>query len=485
MAKAKTPSFILEMKLLTSKDDADILARRFVYAWRIQNELITHARKLLAKLSADKRYRRALAARKKIKSKKKIRSINGTLSAIRKEYGLSLYQFKTWVKPMQHRYRKNIDSRTAQAVADRVWKAVDKYLFDNGKAVHYVRLDDVTSMEGNDNATGIKYRKGRIVWNGLTIQVQRDKSNKYESEAMTHHVKYCRIVRKMVGTRWHYYVQLIMEGVPPMKHTAGPGRVGIDPGTLSVAVVSDTKCTLTALNEGVADYSKEINRIQRAMDRSRRVMNPDNYNTDGTVRRGRKHWRYSRNYKALASRKRSMERKQAASLRNHHERLANDILSQGAEIYTEDMDYKALQRRKKMTTINSRGRFDRKKRFGKSLKNGAPAMLLGIIDRKLRYTGHVLLKVNTGTFRASQYNHVTDDYVKKRLSKRHNTINGKWVQRDLYSAFLLMNSAKDLTHTNRSRCTRAYKKFLVNHDRCIEDLINSNCKLLSSFGTSR
>ena len=112
-------------------------------------------------------------------------------------------------------------------------------------------------------------------------------------------------------------------------------------------------------------------------------------------------------------------------------------------------------------------------------------MLLSIIDRKLRYEGRELHKVNTRTFRASQYNHVTDDYVKKKLSRRYDTVGGRWIQRDLYSSFLLMNSAEDLQHTDRARCIAGYDKFLINHDRCIASLQNSNRKLLGSFGFSR
>lgn len=149
------------------------------------------------------------------------------------------------------------------------------------------------------------------------------------------------------------------------------------------------------------------------------------------------------------------------------------------------MSYKSLQRRKKETTVNSRGRYDRRGRFGKSLENGAPAMLLSIIERKLRYEGKALHKVNTRTFRASQYNHVTDEYVKKRLSRRHNTINGRWVQRDLYSAFLLMNSDAFLEHADRDACIRTYDKFLEDHDRCINEVISSGAQILSSFGISR
>ena len=495
MAKAATSSFILELKLMTSPETERALDVRFLYVWRIKVQLVKHARKQINKYLADPHRRelvsekKALSSRTDAVSRKRCTSINHALNDLRLMYGLSQYQFKLWVKPLQHRYKKHIDSRTAQCIADDIWKAADKYLFGNGKALNIPKRDHVLSVHSNDNLTGIIFRKGYIKWRGLDIQVQRarhgTRERAYEDEALSHRVKYCRIIRKQFSGRLHYYVQLVLEGIPPKKHRIGTGRVGIDPGTSSAAVVAEKECVLTALNDGVPDYSREISRINRALDRSLRAMNPGNYNPDGTAKRSHKQWTRSENCRALQRRKRSLERKQASGRKCHHERLANEILSLGDEIYTEDMNYKGLQRRAKETTINSRGKFSRKARFGRSLKNGAPAMLLSMIDRKLRYEGKALHKVNTRAFRASQYNHVTDDYVKKRLSKRYNTINGRWVQRDLYSAFLLMNSADDLESTDRSLCIKTYGTFLENHDRCISDLQNSNCKLLSSFGISR
>ena len=487
MKRSKTPSFILEKKLLTSRKDEKVLDLRFSYAVKIHRQLRRHARVQIGKLREDGEYRSLLAERASLPAgdKKRRASIGKRFGQKRLEYGLSVNQFKQWAKPMQHRYKKHLDSRTVQAMSDEVWKSVEDVLFGNGKTVRFQKWHDIRSMEGNDNATGIKYRGGRIVWNGLSIQISRDKHNTYESEALKRRVKYCRIVRRPVGGRWHYYVQLVLEGHSPKKHSPGKGRVGIDPGTMSMAVSSETACMLTSLTEGVKDRSREVTRIQRAMDRSRRATNPDRFNKDGTVKKKRGRFKESRSYRLLAMRKRSLERKQAACRKCHHEALANRILSLGDEIYTEEMSYASLQRRKKETTVNSKGRFDRKKRFGKSLLNGAPSMLLSMIDRKLRYEGKELHRVNTHTFRASQYDHTTDDYVKKRLGKRHNIINGRWVQRDLYSAFLLMNSDGFLEHTDRIRCTDTYDNFLVLHDRCIEELKTGSHELLTSFGISR
>ena len=495
MARSKTPSFILEKKLLTSQKAEGVLELRFRYVWHIKVQLVKYARRQIRKYLENCRRKELVSERQNLYGRtdrisvKRRTEISRELNDIRLSYGLSQYQFKLWVSPLQHRYKKHIDSRTAQCIADDIWKAVDKYLFGDGKTLHIPKRDDVWSVESNDNTTGILYRKGHIKWCGLDIQMQRashsSSERAYEEEALSHRVKYCRLKRKQFSGRWHYYVQLVMEGLPPKKHSIGTGRVGIDPGTLSAAVVSDRKCILTALDEGAADYSKDINRINRALDRSRRANNPKNYNDDGTVKKGLKTWVYSKSYRIEQRKKRSFERKQAASLKCHHEALANEVLSLGNDIVTENMMYRGLQRRAKETTKNSKGKYNRKSRFGKSLKTGAPAMLLSIIDRKLHYEGRELHKVNTRTFRASQYNHVTDEYIRKRLSRRHNIIDGRWIQRDLYSAFLLMNSNAALDHADRELCQKTYEKFLVNHDHCIADLTDGKHKLLSSFGIYR
>ena len=92
---------------------------------------------------------------------------------------------------------------------------------------------------------------------------------------------------------------------------------------------------------------------------------------------------------------------------------------------------------------NDNGKFKRKKRFGKSLANKAPSMLLAIIDRKLGYYGEKLIEINTFESKASQFNQIEGTHTKKSLSQRWNDFNGINIQRDMYSAFLIMNISDD------------------------------------------
>ena len=97
-------------------------------------------------------------------------------------------------------------------------------------------------------------------------------------------------------------------------------------------------------------------------------------------------------------------------------------------------------------------------------------MLLSMIDRKLSYYGKRLIKIDTVSARASQFNHFDGTYKKKKLSQRWNNFNGVKVQRDLYSAFLIMNVAEDLKSFDISKCNERFNNFYQLHNLEVERL---------------
>ena len=482
MRKATTPSFILTLKLNTSKQDGDILEHRFACANRIYNVLVRHARKQVQKLRQDKNYWELMGLVGEVGESAYKREISKQLSEIRLSYGLSEYKFHSFVAEQQHKYKKDIDANTAQKIATTAWQACEKALFGGGKEIHFRRLDDLRSMEGKSNASGIRFKGGRLFWNGLVIQPQIRKGDSYAREALKNRVKYCRIQRKPVGSGWHYYLQLILEGTPPQKHIFPDGRVGIDIGTSTVAAASEGDCILEELGADVEQHTREIDRIQRAMDRSRRATNPANFNKDGTAKKGHRKWVRSKGYQKLRQRKRVLERKISDTLKQSHEAQADHILSMGTEIYVEDMNFSALAKKAKETQKNGKGRFKRRGRFGKTIRRHAPAKLIGVIERKLSYRDGCLHRVDTWSFKASQYNHEDDLYEKKPLEKRTTCIGDRVIQRDLYSAFLLMNSRNDLKSTDRARCIETFPGFLEAYNRWYEKTVDTGKKLPSSAG---
>lgn len=91
-------------------------------------------------------------------------------------------------------------------------------------------------------------------------------------------------------------------------------------------------------------------------------------------------------------------------------------------------------------------------------------MLLTIIDRKLRYYGEKLIEINTFEAKASQFNHFDETYTRKSLSQRWNNFNGMKIQRDMYSAFLIMNISKDLKSFDMNKCTERFENFYRLHN---------------------
>jgi len=383
---------------------------------------------------------------------------------------------------MQKYFKTNIDSFTAQKIATRLWESYNDLIFGDGRKIHYKRFGTLNSLEGKSNVSGIWFRDNILYWNGLKIPVQIDYNNPYESMAMQSKIAYCRIIRKYINGKYKFYLQIIFRGIAPpkidketgtFKRLMGVGDVGLDIGIQTVAISSNSTVQIYELADKVQNIENEKRRIQHKMDRSRRSMNADNFNEDGTIKEQigkRTVWVKSKRYLKLQSRLRELYRKQADIRKLQHEIMANNFVALGDRFLVETMNFNGLQKRAKKTEKNEKGRYKRKKRFGKSIAKKAPAMFLEILDRKLKSHGTQLYKIDTKSVKASQYNHVEDNNKKKKLSQRWNYINGKKVQRDMYSAFLIMNVNDDLKTINKEKCDNRYSNFLNLHDLEVQKL---------------
>ncbi len=119
-------------------------------------------------------------------------------------------------------------------------------------------------------------------------------NNYYEYQAMQSKICYNRIVRKYVKSKYKYYVQIVFKGTPPtkinnntgeIKHNIGNGDVGLDIGTQTIAISSQTDVKLLELADKVQNIENQKQKLLRKMDRSRRSTNPDNYNEDGAIKK--------------------------------------------------------------------------------------------------------------------------------------------------------------------------------------------------------
>lgn len=467
-------NFVVQFPLKTEKYQEDILEKRFKIGRYIYNSLVTITQNRYKEMIKTKRYRTLMDQLTGDKTNDK--PIWKEIGLMRKEYDLTEYSFHKDVKPLQKHFLKNIDAFTAQKIATELWRAYEDFFYGEGKAVHYKKYNSLNTLEGKSNATGIKFRNNRLIWNKLDIPVDIDYSNPYEYQAMQSEIAYCRIVRRYIKYKYKYYLQIVFKGVPPVKtdketgeikHPIGKGDVGIDIGTSTIAYVSESDVKIRELADRVQNIENEKRKILRKMDRSRRATNPDNYNDDGTIKNqsGKKLiWNNSNHYNKYIGKLKELCRKQAAVRKYQHECLANEIVSLGDTIFVENMSFKGLSKRAKKTEKNDKGKFKSKKRFGKTIAVRAPAMLLEIIDRKLSYDGKTLIKIDTWSAKASQFNHFDETCAKKKLSQRWNYIGEYKIQRDMYSAFLIMNTAEDLKSFDINKCNERFDKFYELHN---------------------
>lgn len=479
-------NFVLTLELKTEKWQEDILDKRFNIGRQIYNACLGELLKRYNTMIQSKEYRKVLNMVKGKERNKKFRELN-------KKYGLTEYSLHKFVAPMQHHFKKNIDSFTAQKIATRVFNAFKKHMLHESKNVYFKKYGELNSLEGKSNGTGIKFIDNKLVWNGLEIPAIIKKNDEYAQMALGNRIKYCRVLRRFIRGKYKYYLQIIVDGTPPIKidkvtgeikNPIGKGRVGIDIGTQTIAISSNSNVKLLELAPDINNIEKEKRILLRKLDRQRRANNPHKYNKDGTIKQGNKdRWIKSNKYIKTQSELKELQRKQKDIRKQNHEKLANYILGLGDKIYVEDMNYKGLQTRAKETAINEKtGKYNKKKRFGKSLANKAPSMFLTILEKKLKFNGQKLYKIDTISVKASQYNHIEDKYIKKNLNERWNDFGDYKIQRDLYSSFLIMNVKDDLKEIDKDLCFKTFHNFKILHDREIARIKNSNDRLISSMG---
>lgn len=495
MSKNDGPIFVLTLPMLTNQLNFFHFDKIFEVSRKIQNACLDEILKRDRLVQDNKQYRKIVRCIKVVQNKllkskdegeikrleKELRSIYSEQRQIESRFGLNEYSIHDYVAPMKRHFEGLFDINTAQKLASRAWEAYEKKRYGNAKKVYFKKYGSMTSIEGKTNKSGITFREvnGQYIVNvmGTKVPVKVEQMDVYAKEALLNlkNVKYCRIVRKMIRGKMRYFVQLVIKGLPPAKRDKntgmfkvrlGKGRTGIDPGMQTMAVVSDKVVLLRELAPDVNKLESKKRLILRKMDRSKRATNPNKFNPDGTYKKGnRDRWEFSNNYIKLLNELQDIQRKQAAKRRQSHCRLANVILRTGDEFFVETMNYQALQKRAKETKISEKtGKFQRKKRFGKSIANKAPALFVSILEYKCKFLSAKFHKINTCTAKASQYNHETDDYEKKKLYQRWSEVGNFTVQRDLYSAFLIKNIDDSLEKIDKTLCDTTFENFIANHD---------------------
>ena len=481
MQKKGKKMFVYTVKLNTNLSHHHALEKRFRMADDIYQKTLREILKRTRKMKKDPRYKRAYQLEKGVER-------NAILKELDAEYGLQgKFTFSKWANDYRNarNYAPYIPSDVAIKLGIRAWEAYSKVKFAQG--AKRVRLNEpLRSFEGKSDSALI-IRDGMFKMGTKHAKFECPvlyQDDEFEMNVLRNTFKYNRLVRKFQHGRWDYYVQMVFDGEPPIKHHRTTGNVGIDIGTSTIAVSTDDHTILEELAKGLDDKAEneQIIRLQRKLERQRRANNPDNYNEDGTIKRGRKIWHDSKSYLKTKQQLAELQRKRAMRRRNQHQTLANQIVASGDRFIVEQMSFKGLQAKAKEATVSeTTGRFRSRKRYGKTIGHRAPAMLVEMIRSKAELQGKRFIKAQTAKVKASQLDHVTATYTKVGLNVRTKTVGDELVQRDLYSAFLLQHVEDDGCTVDLDACERDFAQFLENQAITMANLETD----LSSTGKQR
>ena len=477
MAKCNSSSYIVEYELaFDNENPVSVLDKLEKIAKAIYNDCLNECLKRYHKLVHDKKYQELL---KEYKTSNNKRELIKKLNDIALSYGYSEYSMHEYVKKPYENFNKKLGSHECQKLATRAYKAVERLRYHQADKVNFKGKYDSISIEGKSSTSKLHYSDNlSISYGKYKYKLKIKRNDTYAWLALIDIVKYIRIYSKTIRGKKRWFAQLIFNGCPSSKNRQygdSSKTQGIDIGTSTIAVVNGDEAKLLELAPNCRENERMIKALSCKLERSRRATNPNNYNEDGTITKGKHNWHKSKNYLNAQAKLKDEYHKLSVKRKQAHEILANQIIANGTDIRVEEMNFRSLQKRSKKTTTNKNGKINSKKRYGKTIKTRAPSMLLSIIDRKLQYKNLRLKKVNTFKVKASQYNPIDGTYIKKQLKDRlvkldETTI----VQRDLLSAYIIAHTNDDLESINVVSCLNDFNSFKRLQDIEIQRLKDTN-----------
>lgn len=471
--RAQTSSYVVSTKVQLPES----IAKRLEKSLRISNSAYNEALSLgLKRFEALKRNsyyqellealrlaRKGIARLEKAEKttkglKQQVKCYNKVLSELRKAYSLTEYGLSAHLSQQRRKpgspYQQ-FNSGEIQVIAGQAMKTLEQVLFYQIKP-HKVRFrskfDLDVSFRNRVNTTGTRLEPSDRKDMAYRLYIHKASTfvdipvkafNKYQQMSLlrSEKIKYVQIIRKTLRGKKVYYLQIVCQGFPPSKVTKGQGVVGIDPGISTVAFASPREVSLVDLvPKNIARKEKLLKQLDRKIEQSQRVNNPECYKENGTIKKGARFKRPSNRQLRLRNRRRKVYRSLSEERKKLQGQLVNRLVSQASIIRIEELNVEGLQKRSRDIRINPKTNQPySKKRFGKAIFRAAPSGFRTTLETRAFQLGIEFEVISPKDVKPSQYNHITQTFEKKPLSTRVYDLSDEYtgVQRDLYSAFLI------------------------------------------------
>ena len=471
--RAQTSSYVVSTKVPFPESIAKRLEKSLRISNSAYNEALSFGLKRFEALKRNSEYQKLLEARRPVaaklaalkKAKKKdkdltqqVKEYNDALFELRKAYSLTEFELQKYLAQQRRKpgspYQQ-FNAGEIQVIATEAYKTLEKVLFYQIKP-HKVRFrskfDLDVSLRNRVNTTGTRLEpsdKSGIAYRlyihkaSTFVDIPEKAFNKYQQMSLlrSEKIKYVQIIRKTIRGKKVYTLQIVCQGFPPSKVTKGEGVVGIDPGISTVAFASPTEVALVDLvPTTITRKEKLLKELDRNIERSQRVNNPECYDEYGKIKKGARFKRPLNRQIRLRNRRRKVYRSLSEERKKLQGQLVNRLVSQASIIKMEELGVKGLQKRSRDIRINPKtNRPYSKKRFGKAIFRAAPSSFKTALETRAFQLGIEFEVISPKDVKPSQYNHITQTFEKKPLSTRVYDLSEQYtgVQRDLYSAFLI------------------------------------------------
>ena len=508
--------YTIRLQLDLNPSEERFLSKCFFFGNKIRNSIASVAQRRLNclfhdhnYLSARKEYGKSDFGKKKGKElspsqKKRKKQLSIIMQSKLVEYKLRKTDLESYISTMQKHYSTYITSHQAQAEVNAVYKGVEKVLYGDGDHLHFRRYNDYDCIKQKNSTNGVKISDwNHCIFMKKDFNIKPAADTPYMNEVMNStflstDVIYTFLKRIEFNSGFKYYIVITLRGEAPKKVKLSDkrSRTGVDFGTSTIATVSSSEVNLVELAPLSAKYEKEIRHLQKLVNNSMRVHNPDNYNKNGTIKKGRHKWKLTHKCKKLKRRIRVLYRKQSAYIAASHNTFLNHLITTVSEFIVEPMNFSGLQKRSKNTersdkvsTVKNKDgtakkvhKFKRKKRYGHSIKNRSPGLMQETLKKKAVQYDIPYFEIDRNNYRASQLHHDTGEYIKSSVDERTKMIDGHEVQRDLYSAFLISNTDDSLRQPDFKACNTNFNRFVELHDVKIQDMKVNGISFKQCFG---
>lgn len=465
----------------------------------IKRRLQAYYRKVLEQYHRTRKYRETVKAYHSTTSKQRKKELGKILNELQESHGITPEagrELAAW-----YAGKCGVNSVFALTAFEDVWKGVEKVLYKGAKKLgkkhaagdtYTLRAKQsnraiIINSDGDSLSFSIDgmIMKPKIPKDDLFLQDEQahvlafmnddsveknciDHFMKTGEITPTYRPKYATIKVEKIRSKWRVYAQVTIEGeaLPKKKKDGSPrferaadGEIGLDLGVSSYAAVGANifeMKTLAERNGATLCDDKKLARLQRHADRCLREANPGNYNEDGTVRKGRKSWVKSKEYLRTLGKISSLHRKAALNRKYAIREDVNRLREYGSVIVAEKQSVRGWQ----------------DGLFGKSIGYRCPGAFREELKRK--FVDYIEVDI---MYRASQYDHESGEYHKKKLSeRRHVHSGGRSSPRDGYSGFLLWCHDGEYLSPDQGLCVTRFEDYLR---RCGEFVEECKCRGVS------